>query len=188
MERCPWGFKDPLLLKYHDEEWGVPVHNETKHFEFLLLEAMQAGLSWMTVLRKRQEFKHSFDNFNPALIAEYSEDKIRDLMNNPGIIRNIRKIEAAINNARMFLKAAEEFGSFDSYIWSFTGNKTIHNQWEKINELPVFTALSDRISADLKKRGFRFIGTTTVYAHLQAIGIVNDHLISCFRYEELKNG
>lgn len=187
MDRCPWGSNDPILLKYHDEEWGVPVHDDRKHFEFLLLETMQAGLSWMTILRKRGNFRSAFDNFNPDIVASYNGDKIRNLLNNPGIIRNIRKIEAAVHNAKMFIKVKEEFGSFDNYIWSFTGNKTIHNSWESLEQLPTKSELSDKISLDLKNRGFKFVGSTTVYANLQAIGIVNDHIITCFRYSQLKD-
>jgi DNA-3-methyladenine glycosylase I len=185
MERCPWGFKEPLLLKYHDEEWGTPVHDERKHFEFLLLETMQAGLSWMTILRKREAFRQAFDDFDPQKIARYTDKKIKKLLHNPLIIRNKRKIEAAVYNAQLFIKIQMEFKSFDSYIWSFTGKKTIHNGCERLDQLPVTTELSDRVSLDLKKRGFNFVGSTTIYAHLQAIGIVNDHIRDCFRYKEL---
>ncbi len=185
MIRCPWGSKDPLLLKYHDEEWGTPVHDERKHFEFLLLETMQAGLSWMTILRKREAFRQAFDNFEPQKIVNYTDKKIMELLNNPSIIRNRRKIEAAVHNARLFIKIQMEFKSFDAYIWSFTGNKTVRNGWERLDQLPVTTELSDRVSIDLKKRGFKFVGSTTIYAHLQAIGVVNDHIRGCFRHREL---
>lgn len=185
--RCPWCGKDPLYVKYHDEEWGIPVHDDRKHFEFLLLESAQAGLSWITVLRKRENYRDAMDAFDPVKIAVYDEKKLEELLLNPGIIRNRLKLKAAINNAQKFLEVVREFGTFDSYIWSFTKNKTILNHFSKLSDLPATSELSDRISADLKKRGFKFVGSTIIYAHLQAIGIINDHLISCFRRTEQDN-
>ena len=186
MKRCPWCEQnDELYIKYHDEDWGVPVHDDRKHFEFLVLEINQAGLSWKTVLKKRDNFKKAFDNFDPSKIAEYENRKIAQLLNNKGIIRNRRKIEASINNAKRFLEIQEEFGSFDSYIWKFVNNIPLVNSWKYDTAIPPRTELSDTISIDLKKRGFKFIGSTIIYAHLQAIGIVNDHIVDCFRYKQL---
>ena len=186
MIRCPWCTNNENMQKYHDEEWGSPVHEEKKHFEFLVLESMQAGLSWMTILNKRENFRKAFSGFNPLKIVKYNEDNISQLLNNPGIIRNRRKIEAVINNAAHFLEVQKEFKSFDQYIWGFVYNKPIHNNWKKEGDIPVTTSLSDTISKDMKKRGFKFVGSTTIYAHIQAIGLVNDHLVSCFRYNQLK--
>jgi DNA-3-methyladenine glycosylase I len=186
MDRCPWCTGNELMQKYHDEEWGTPVHNERKHFEFFFLESMQAGLSWMTILNKRENFRKAFHQFDPVKISRYGNDYIEELLGNPGIIRYRRKIEAAIHNAARFLEIQKEFSSFDAYIWGFVDNKTVHNRWRKEEEIPVTTELSDMISKDLKKRGFKFVGSTTIYAHIQAIGMVNDHLVSCFRYNELK--
>jgi DNA-3-methyladenine glycosylase I len=183
--RCPWCGTDPLYTRYHDEDWGVPVHDERRHFEFLVLESAQAGLSWITILRKRENYREALDGFDPEKVAEYGEDKVKELLNNPGIIRNRLKTAAIINNAGKFLDVVKEFGSFDSYIWSFTGYKTIQNRYIELRQIPPKTDLSDRISKDLVKRGFKFVGSTIVYAHLQAIGIVNDHLFSCFRHREL---
>jgi len=185
MNRCPWCIGNELSQTYHDEEWGTPVHDERKHFEFLLLEFMQAGLSWITILKKRENFRKAFSRFNPVRIAKYNEDKVEELLSNPGIIRYRRKIEAAINNAARFLEIQKEFSSFDSYIWGFVNYTPIHNTWKTMDEVPVTTALSDTISKDLKKRGFKFVGSTTIYAHIQAIGLVNDHIVSCFRYKQL---
>ena len=185
MKRCPWCENDELYVTYHDEEWGVPVHEDKKHFEFLILEVSQAGLSWLTVLRKRENYRKVYDNFDPAKIAKYDDKKIDQLMNDPGIIRNLRKIEASVNNAKRFLEIQERFGSFDSYIWSFVNNKPVINSWRSDSEIPSTTELSDMISNDLKKRGFKFIGSTIIYAHMQAIGIVNDHIVNCFRYDQL---
>jgi len=182
--RCPWCGKDPLYMKYHDEEWGVPVHDDQKHFEFLVLESAQAGLSWLTVLRKRENYRKAMDGFDPVKVSKYDDSKLEELLKNEGIIRNRLKLKATINNAQRFLKVAGEFGSFDNYIWSFTSNKTIYNGFSALPELPSKTELSDRISKDLIKRGFKFVGSTIVYAHLQAIGVVNDHLTSCFRFKE----
>lgn len=182
MQRCDWCTGHDIYEKYHDEEWGVPLHDEAKHFEFLLLETMQAGLSWLTILRKRDNYRQAFAEFNPKLVAKFDVAKIEELMQNVGIIRNRLKINAAVNNARLFIKIQEEFGSFDNYIWGFTNNKTIKNSWTDIKQIKPTTELSDRVSKDLKLRGFKFVGSTIIYAHLQAIGVVNDHLISCFRY------
>lgn len=186
MNRCPWCGNDELYIKYHDEEWGVPNHDEKRHFEFLILESAQAGLSWITILRKRENYRSAYDGFDPIKIAAYNDNKINELLQNQGIVRNRRKIEASINNAKMFLKVQQEFGSFDSYIWSFVNGTSIVNSWCNIKDVPATTELSDIISKDLKKRGFRFLGSTIIYSYLQAIGIINDHLIDCFRYKEMR--
>lgn len=185
MERCPWCGNDELYIKYHDEEWGVPVHDDRRHFEFLVLESAQAGLSWLTILRKRENYRLAFDNFNPNLIAQYDEKKVGELLNNQGIVRNRRKIEAAINNAKAFLEIQKEFGTFDNYIWPFVNYTPLQNNWRDIREVPANTPLSHEISRDLKKRGFKFLGTTIIYSYLQAVGLVNDHLQNCFRYKEV---
>ncbi len=186
MERCPWCGDDPLYTKYHDEEWGVPVHDERKHFEFLVLESAQAGLSWITILRKRENYRIAYDNFDPDKVANYSEEKINELLQNSGIVRNRRKIEASINNAKMFLNIQKEFGSFDNYIWKFVNYRPVINSWESISDVPATSTLSDEVSKDLKKRGFKFLGSTIIYSHLQATGIINDHIVNCFRYNDLK--
>ena len=185
MNRCPWPGDDALMIEYHDKEWGVPFHDDRKWFEFIVLDAFQAGLSWKTVLHKRENFRKAFDNFNPNAIASYNESKIQELLQYKGIIRNRLKIRSTISNAMAFIKVQEEFGSFDKYIWSFTEGKTIDTGCETMNDLPVTTTLSDVISKDLARRGFKFVGSTIVYSFLQAAGVVNDHLVSCFRYEEL---
>jgi DNA-3-methyladenine glycosylase I len=185
MNRCPWCESDELYIKYHDEEWGVPVHDDRKHFEFLVLEINQAGLSWKTVLRKRDHYRKVYDNFNPTKVAGYNQEKITQLLNDAGIIRNRRKIEASIHNAKQLLDIQKVFGSFDSYIWSFVNNKPLVNSWKRDLDIPASTELSDTVSKDLKMRRFRFIGPTIIYAHLQAVGIVNDHITSCFRYKQL---
>lgn len=185
MKRCPWGRDDELYIKYHDEEWGAPVHDDMKHFEFLVLESAQAGLSWETILKKRENYRKAYDGFDPVKVSKYTEKKIAKLMDNAGIVRNRKKIEASINNANRFLEIQKEYGSFDRYIWSFSSGKQVINRWKKITEIPASTELSDRVSADLRKRGFKFIGTTTIYAHLQAVGIVNDHVVTCFRYKQV---
>ena len=177
--RCPWCESSDLYKKYHDEEWGKPVHDDRIHFEFLVLESAQAGLSWITILNKRENYRDEYDNFDPELIELYDENKILKMLDNSGIIRNRKKIESSINNAKEFLKIQREFGTFDLYIWSFTSGKTIKNNWHTMDEVPAKTELSDRITKDLKKRGFKFLGSTTIYSYLQAVGIVNDHLISC---------
>lgn len=172
-------------MEYHDTEWGVPLHDDQKLFEFIVLESFQAGLSWQIVLNKREAFREAFDNFDPAKVAQYNEDKIATLVQNKSIIRNKRKISACINNAQRFLEIQKEFGSFDTYIWGFVDYKPIVNAFTTSKELPAKTPLSDAISADLKKRGFSFVGSTVVYAHMQATGMVNDHIVSCFRYNEI---
>jgi len=185
MTRCPWCGDDPLYVQYHDEEWGTPVHDERTHFEFLLLETQQAGLSWRTILGKREAYRRAFANFEPERVALYSEKDIERLLQDPGLIRNRRKLEAAVANARAFLAIQAQYGSFDSWIWSFTDGQPVINRWETIAEIPARTELSDLISAEMKKAGFAFVGSVTIYAHLQAIGIVNDHLVSCFRHTQL---
>jgi len=184
-KRCAWPANQPLLIKYHDKEWGVPVHNDRKLFEFLLLEGFQAGLSWLTIMRKRKNFRKAFDNFDFNKVAKYDGKKINSLLKDEGIIRNKLKIESALANAKAFLQVRKEFGTFDKYIWSFTNGKPINNKFKSIKELPARTELSDRISNDLKKRGFGFVGSTIIYAHMQATGMVNDHITTCFRYKEL---
>lgn len=186
MKRCQWaeGQFDEYI-KYHDEEWGVPVHDDTKHFEFLVLESAQAGLSWATILKKREGYRKAFANFDYKKVAEFSDKDISRLLENPGIIRNKAKISAAIHNARCFIQIQKEFGSFDNYVWRFVGGKQKLNKWKTMKEVPASTKESDTLSGDLKKRGFKFVGTTTIYAHMQAIGMVNDHTIDCFRYKEL---
>lgn len=185
-KRCPWAGNDPLYIAYHDEEWGLPVHDDRLLFEFLILEGAQAGLSWITILRKREHFRRAFDNFEARKIARYDEPRIRELLTDSGIIRNRLKIRAAIQNARAFLKTTEEFGSFDAYIWQFTGGKSIQNNWNKVEQIPATTPESDSMSKDLKKRGFKFVGSTICYAFMQAVGMVNDHGVDCFRHQELK--
>jgi DNA-3-methyladenine glycosylase I len=183
--RCTWPSDDKLMIEYHDKEWGVPLHNDRKLFEFLLLEGFQAGLSWRTILHKRQNFRKAFDNFDFNKIAKYDKRKINSLMKDSGIIRNKLKIESAVRNAKAFIAVRKEFGTFDNYIWNFVDGKPIKNKFRSLKELPARTGLSDFISKDLKKRGFNFVGSTIIYAHMQATGMVNDHLISCFRYNEL---
>jgi DNA-3-methyladenine glycosylase I len=188
MQRCPWCGEDPLYVAYHDAEWGRPVHDEGKHFEFLLLETQQAGLSWRCILGKREAFRRAYAGFDPGKVARFTSASVARLLADPGIIRNRRKIEAAIGNARAFLATAEEFGSFDSYIWRFADGRPIINSWKVASKVPVTTPVSDALAADLKARGFAFVGSTTIYAHMQAIGIVNDHLVECFRWRELSRG
>jgi len=185
LNRCDWCLGDDLYLQYHDLEWGVPVHDDQKLFEFLTLEGAQAGLSWLTILRKRESYRIVFDSFNPQKIACYDEDKIIELMNNAGIIRNRLKITSVVKNARAFLAVQEKFGSFDRYLWGFVNGQIIHNKYNTIKEVPAETELSRIISKDMKKRGFTFVGPTIIYSHMQATGMVNDHLIDCFRYREL---
>ena len=180
--RCGWSTSDSLYIKYHDEEWGVPVHDDRKLFEFLILEGFQAGLSWLTILKKRENFRKAFDNFEPEKVARYGKRKINSLLKDEGIIRNKLKVEAAVTNARAFLKVQKEFGSFDKYIWQFVNNKPVKNKFKSLKEVPASTEISDIMSKDLKKRGFKFVGTTICYAHMQATGMVNDHLITCWKY------
>lgn len=182
ISRCDWAGNDPLYQKYHDEEWGIPVYDDAKLFEFLILETFQAGLSWITILRKRENFRQAFDQFDYNKIANYNTIKESELINNQDIIRNKLKIKAAISNAKAFLEIQEEFGSFSTYIWTFVDGSPIQNNFNSHKEIPANTPLSDTISSDMKKRGFKFVGTTVMYAHMQACGIVNDHLTNCFRY------
>lgn len=184
--RCAWPGRDALMLQYHDNEWGVPVHDDTRHFEFLILEGAQAGLSWRTILNKRENYRRAFAGFDPGRVARFDARKVRMLMQDAGIVRNKLKIGSAISNARAFLAVQREFGSFDEYIWRFVGGRPIVNRWKTIAELPARTTESDALSADLKQRGFRFVGSTVIYAHMQAAGLVNDHLTSCYRYRELR--
>lgn len=184
-KRCDWGTKNELMIKYHDEEWGVPLHDDNKLFEFFVLEGFQAGLSWQIVLNKRENFRKAFYHFNPQKVAAYSEDKIQELIQDKSIIRNQQKIRACVNNAQRFLEVQKEFGTFDNYIWKFVDYKPIQNSFESIGELPAKTELSDEISKDLKSRGFKFVGSTVIYAHMQATGMVNDHLVKCYRYTEV---
>lgn len=179
MIRCPWCESSDLYRKYHDEEWGKPVYDDRTHFEFLVLESAQSGLSWITILKKRENYRVEYDNFNPEIVALYGEEKILKMLDNPGIVRYRKKIESSISNAKEFLKIQKEFGSFNEYIWSFTEKKIIKNSWKNLSELTAKTELSDIIAKDLKKRGFKFLGSTTVYSYLQAVGIVNDHLLEC---------
>ena len=184
-KRCAWLTGDPLYISYHDNDWGVPVHDDTRLFEMLILEGAQAGLSWLTILRRRENYRKAYDGFDPACMAEWNQDKIESLLKDPGIIRNRLKVEGARTNARAFLQVVGEFGSFDTFIWSFVGNKPIHNSWKTIGEIPATTPESDRMSRELKKRGFKFIGPTICYAFMQAVGMVNDHTVDCYRHKEL---
>jgi len=183
--RCSWCGEDPLYVAYHDEEWGVPVHDDRTLFEFLTLESAQAGLSWITVLRKRENYRKAFSGFDPNKIARYSQSKIEKLLLDPGIVRNRMKVEATVNNAKRFLEVQKEFGSFSKYIWSFVGGKPMKNKYRELKEVPPTTPESDALSKDLKRRGFKFVGSTIMYAHMQATGMVNDHMISCFRYKQV---
>ncbi len=184
-KRCTWAGKDPLYIEYHDTEWGVPLYGDDKLFEFLILETFQAGLSWITVLRKRENFRKAFDNFDYQKIANYDDQKFEELLQNAGIIRNKLKIKATISNAVAFMEVQKEFGSFSKYIWGFTGGKPIKNKCTSMSQVVANTPLSDKISKDLKKRGFKFVGSTVIYAHMQATGMVNDHTTDCFRYNEV---
>jgi DNA-3-methyladenine glycosylase I len=184
LKRCAW-ISDPLMQKYHDEEWGVPLHDDRKLFEFMVLDAFQAGLSWKTILSKRGNFRRAFDDFSPEVISRYDEAKFESLMQDAGIIRNRAKIRATIGNAKAFLAVQREFGTFDRYIWSFVGHKPIINHWKSLSELPAKTDISDKMSKDLTKRGFKFVGSTICYAFMQAAGMVNDHVVDCFRHKQL---
>lgn len=184
LERCDWGTRGgELMAAYHDEEWGVPVHDDRKQFEFLTLESAQAGLSWLVVLRKREAYRKAFAEFDPEKVARFNAKKIERLLADPGIIRNRLKITAAVTNARLFLEVQEEFGTFDKYIWSFVDGKPIQNRLKRMKDLPATSKESDALSKDLKQRGFKFVGSTIVYAHMQAVGMVNDHLVTCFRHK-----
>jgi DNA-3-methyladenine glycosylase I len=187
IKRCAWASNE-FSIRYHDEEWGLPVHDDRLLFEFLVLEGAQAGLSWDTILRKRERYREVFDNFDPAIVARYGKRKVNALLGDAGIVRNRLKIAAAIGNAQAFLAVAEEFGSFDAYIWRFVGGRPRVNAWRTLRELPASTAESDAMSKDLKRRGFRFVGSTICYAFMQAVGMVNDHAPDCFRYAELTHG
>jgi DNA-3-methyladenine glycosylase I len=183
--RCEWAGDDSLVQEYHDREWGLPKHDDRRLFEDLVLDGAQAGLSWQTILRKRENYREAFDNFDAVKVAAYNEAKIEELLGNAGIVRNRQKINSAVRNAQAFLRIQEEFGSFDAYIWGFVDGKPIQNKWETMSELPAKTELSETISKDLKKRGFGFIGPTITYAFMQAVGMVNDHTVDCYRYREL---
>ena len=186
--RCPWAEGgNELYIGYHDTEWGVPVHDDLKHFEFLLLEGAQAGLSWATVLNKRAAYQKAFSGFDPARVARFNQRKIESLLGNPGIIRNRLKVSAAVTNARAFLAVQEEYGSFEAYVWGFVGGKPITNRHRSMADVPTTTPESDSLSRDLKKRGFKFVGSTIIYAHMQAVGMVNDHLVGCFRHRECQS-
>jgi DNA-3-methyladenine glycosylase I len=181
--RCGWVNEDPLYIDYHDNEWGVPVHDDRHLFEMLNLEGAQAGLSWYTVLKKRESYREAFDGFDPQIIVNYDDKKLNELLENPGIVRNRLKIASVVQNAKAFLKVQEEFGTFDSYIWGFVGGKPINNRWTDMSQVPATTEISDAMSKDLKKRGFKFVGSTICYAYMQAVGMVNDHNQTCFRYK-----
>lgn len=185
IQRCSWPGADPLYVRYHDEEWGVPVHDDIKLFEFLVLEGAQAGLSWITILKRREGYRAAFAGFDPTKVASFGERDVERLLADPGIIRNRAKVRSAIQNAAAFLKVQEEFGSFDDYIWRFVDGAPIVNRFTETSEIPAKTAVSDAISKDMKKRGFSFVGSTIIYAHMQATGMVNDHVVECFRHAEL---
>ena len=183
--RCAWAGSDPLYLAYHDREWGVPVHDDRLLFEFMTLEGAQAGLSWITILRKREAYRAAFAGFDPEAVARFDRAKVAELLGNAGIVRNRLKVESTVTNAQAFLKVREEFGTFDAYMWGFVDGQPIRNAWKSMAEIPASTPLSDALSKDLKRRGFRFIGSTICYAHMQAVGMVNDHTVDCFRWREL---
>lgn len=186
-KRCSWSGYEQIYIDYHDQEWGVPIHDDVKLFEFLILEGAQAGLSWITILKKRENYRQAFDGFDPRKVAQYDEKKFEFLMANEGIVRNRLKIQGAIQNAKAFLAVQQEFGSFDAYVWRFVDGKPKKNAWKSLNEVPASTAISDAMSKDLKKRGFKFVGSTICYAFMQAIGMVNDHITDCFRYNEMED-
>ncbi len=186
LRRCAWVGSEPLYVSYHDEEWGVPVHDDRLLFEFLVLEGAQAGLSWLTILRKREGYRRAFAGLEPAAVAAFGPADVERLLADSGIVRNRLKIGAAIDNARAFLQVQEEFGSFDAYVWGFVGGETIHNEWRTMAQIPAKTPEAERMSADLKKRGFRFVGPTICYAHMQATGMVNDHTVDCYRWAQLR--
>lgn len=185
VNRCAWPKDKEEELKYHDTEWGVPLHDDQKLFEFIILDGFQAGLSWAIILKKRSNFRKAFDNFDAVKIASYDDEKVEQLLQDTGIIRNKLKINSTIKNAKQFLEIQKEFGSFDKYIWQFTGGSTIKNKWQSMDEIPASSPESDAMSKDMKKRGFKFVGTTICYAFMQAAGMVNDHVVSCFRYDEV---
>jgi DNA-3-methyladenine glycosylase I len=185
MKRCEWATGDETYLAYHDTEWGVPVHDDKKLFEMLILEGAQAGLSWLTVLKRRENYRQAYDGFDPVKIAQWDQEKIESLLRNPGIIRNRLKVAAARTNAKAFLEVSGEFGSFDGFIWSFVGGKPIRNSWKTVKDIPATTSESDRMSKELQKRGFKFVGSIICYALMQAVGMVNDHTVDCFRHKVL---
>ena len=185
--RCEWNLNDALLTRYHDEEWGEPLHDDRMLFESLALDGMQAGLSWNTILRKRENFRQAFDHFDIKLVSGYNDAKVQELLANPGIVRNKAKIQAIINNANRVLEIQHDFGTLDAYLWGFTGGVTIHNSWQTLSEIPTTSPVSDAMSKELVARGFKFCGSTILYAFMQAAGLVNDHIVSCFRYKELRN-
>lgn len=184
IRRCDWGRMDETYIRYHDEEWGRPVRDDRKQFEFLVLESAQAGLSWSTILKKRESYRRLYDGFDPVKVALYDRKRVEMMLSDPGIIRNRRKIEASVNNARRFLEVVKEFGSFSNYLWGFNQGEQVVNRFHRISEIPATSPLSDQAAADMKKRGFTFLGSIVLYAHMQALGLVNDHLVSCFRYTE----
>lgn len=188
VRRCPWasGKAGPLYVKYHDEEWGVPVHDDRIHFEFIVLDGAQAGLSWSTILNKRENYRRAFAGFDPAKVAKFGKRKVEELLEDRGIVRNRLKVEATVQNARAFLRVQKEFGSFDRYIWQFVGGRTRQNRWTRVGQIPAETPESRAMSRDLKQRGFRFVGPTICYAYMQAAGMVNDHLVDCFRHKQVK--
>lgn len=186
-KRCDWSLSSSEMIHYHDTEWGRPKHSDKQHFEFLILEAAQAGLSWATILKRRKGYKKAFANYDPKRVAKFDSKKVNSLMKDPGIIRNRLKIKSVIHNAPLFMAIQKEFGSFDNYIWQFVGGKPIVNKWKSMRELPATSKESDELSRDLKKRGFKFVGSTVLYAHMQAVGMVNDHLVSCFCYKNRKS-
>jgi len=183
--RCPWCLKFDQYIQYHDEEWGVPVHDDRVHFEFLILEGAQAGLSWSTILKKREGYKKNFADFDPVKVARFNDKRLEKILQDPGIIRNKLKVYAAVNNAKQFLNVQKEFGSFDTYIWRFVNHQPIVNKWKTLKQIPATTNESDALSKDLIKRGFKFVGSTVIYAHMQACGLVNDHLVDCWRYKKV---
>jgi len=185
-KRCGWHGEDPLYIDYHDKEWGVPVHDDRRHFEMIVLDGAQAGLSWITILKRRESYRKAFDNFDPVKVSRYGEKKIKELLEDPGIIRNRLKVNSAVQNAKAFLEVQKEFGTFDKYIWQFVGQKTIYNSPASLKEIKATSPESDAMSKDLRKRGFSFVGSTICYAYMQAAGMVNDHTVDCFRYKELK--
>ena len=186
IKRCEWCLTDPLYIRYHDNEWGRPIHDDKKLFEFLVLEGAQAGLSWLTVLKKRESYRKAFDLFDPQKIARYDDEKVKCLLNNPEIIRNRLKIAAAINNAKIFLKINDSYGSFERYVWGFVDNKVIQNNWNSIKDIPARTEASDKMSRAMQKEGFKFVGSTICYAYMQAVGMVNDHMTYCYLHKELR--
>ena len=186
MKKCDWALSSDSEEKYHDQEWGVPVHDDRLLFEFLILEGAQAGLSWSTILNKRQGYRKAFDNFDAEKIVQYDQEKVQQLLNNPEIIRNKLKVNAAINNAKAFLKIQQQYGSFDHYIWQFVNGESIQNNWQQFNQIPVTTKESEHMSKSLKQDGFKFVGATICYAYMQAVGMVNDHTVDCFRHKQVK--